>query len=839
MGGRTKTTIGICALVALLASFLAAGPAGAQAQADSSWIVVLEPGNDPAGQAEGLARGAGGRVGHVYDDLLGGFAFQGSDAAAAALLRNPLVQAVVPDGTLELIDVAGTGFFRIDADLSHPDPNAYRGAGTRSVVIDTGLDLAHTDFTDNVDLANSLNCVTPGASVQDDNSHGTHVTGIIGAELDGTELVGIASDTEILPLKAFDNTGFASTSQLLCAMDRLAEVMIADPMPTVLNMSFVDTGSDTVCNDIIEVDGNGDPREDDVLHEAICDLDELGVIMVAGAGNASEDIVNAVPAQFEEVIAVSALADIDGIPGGAGGCTFTQDFAFDCDDTFADFSNHGPAIDVIAPGWGIGSTVPGGLGVKSGTSMAAPHVAAVAAIMLGEDPTLTRGEILAVLQQTGECPDASINTDGGMCATTWAGDPDGIGEPLVNALRAAEAVAGDPGNPSPVASFTHVCVELSCTFTDTSTDNGPLAGWSWSFGDGGSSTIQHPTHDFASAGTYTVALVVTDAGGATDSASTQIVVTESSAPQPPVADAGPDLVVPDTRKKGTESVQLDGSASTDPDSPIATYTWTDSSGETVASGVQPRVTLAVGTHEITLTVVDTTGLSSADQVSVTVGSPPPPPGNTAPTADAGPDQTVFADLSTGIASVVLDGSGSSDSDGDALSYSWRDAQNNVLATSVTPTIDLPLGIHTVTLTVTDPSGASASDTVTVTVDLTLLWTSHVESLSATTTGRGKRWTATVEVYVMWAEAEDLGSPIGADPSTVTVTTSTGATLQCTTANSDPDSDAEDGRCSVTLTGIDKKQTSAVTFTVVDVWTPGFTFIPDHPHSQMSIVVNAP
>jgi hypothetical protein len=87
--------------------------------------------------------------------------------------------------------------------------------------------------------------------------------------------------------------------------------------------------------------------------------------------------------------------------------------------------------------------------------------------------------------------------------------------------------------------------------------------------------------------------------------------------------------------------------------------------------------------------------------------------NAAPTADAGPDQTV--ECQNGSADVTLDGTGSTDPDGDPLTYTWTDENGNVIATGPTPTVTLPLGTHTITLTVTDPDGFSDTDTVTINV----------------------------------------------------------------------------------------------------------------------------
>src|SRR5438445_8813108 len=95
-----------------------------------------------------------------------------------------------------------------------------------------------------------------------------------------------------------------------------------------------------------------------------------------------------------------------------------------------------------------------------------------------------------------------------------------------------------PPNQPPVAAFTSSCTYLTCSFTDASSDpDGSVAGWSWSFGDGGAATTQSPSHTYAAAGTYTVQLTVTDDKGATGTMSKSVTVTAPPPPpnQPPAA----------------------------------------------------------------------------------------------------------------------------------------------------------------------------------------------------------------------------------------------------------------------------------------------------------------
>ena len=180
-------------------------------------------------------------------------------------------------------------------------------------------------------------------------------------------------------------------------------------------------------------------------------------------------------------------------------------------------------------------------------------------------------------------------------------------------------------------------------------------------------------------------------------------------PQPPVANAGPDQSVNDSDNNGTESVTLDGSASTD-DGSIVSYVWTEG-GSQIATGATPVVSLPVGTNTLTLTVTDNDGLTDSDQVTITVNPFVPIP----PVANAGPDQTVNDTDEDGVETVTLDGSGSSDADGTITSYVWSEGGSQI-ATGVSPSITLAVGTHNITLTVTDNDGETDTDNVTITVN---------------------------------------------------------------------------------------------------------------------------
>jgi hypothetical protein len=123
--------------------------------------------------------------------------------------------------------------------------------------------------------------------------------------------------------------------------------------------------------------------------------------VVAAAANDAGSAAKRVPAAYNEVITVSALADTDGKAGGLGGHRCYSWGSYDADDTFANFSNHGSDVDLIAPGKCIWSTIPGGYQYMSGTSMAAPHVTGAAALLKADRPGLTPAEVKEALQYLG------------------------------------------------------------------------------------------------------------------------------------------------------------------------------------------------------------------------------------------------------------------------------------------------------------------------------------------------------------------------------------------------------------------------------------------------------
>ena len=318
--------------------------------------------------------------------------------------------------------------------------------------------------------------MTPGAPPEDGYGHGTHVAGTAAAPRNSIGVVGVAPEAELVAVKVFTDAGNSTESLVLCGFDHVMSLN-ADGDPAndidVMNMSF---GEQRAWGDC----------QTDALHAAVCAANAAGIIMVAGAGNSAVNAGTFVPAAFPEVISVSALTDFDTVRGGLAGCKFILElFSTECDDTLALFSNYGASVDVVAPGVFVHSTWPGGTyRTSSGTSMATPHVAGVAALMAAAAPGLTPAQAMTNLRTSGECPDGTVAGADASCAGqgTWPDDPDGIPEPMIHALRAAVA-SGNPAEPTApgapnltAASAGNASVALSWT-APVSDGGSPITGY--------------------------------------------------------------------------------------------------------------------------------------------------------------------------------------------------------------------------------------------------------------------------------------------------------------------------------------------------------------------------
>lgn len=226
-------------------------------------------------------------------------------------------------------------------------------------IIDSGVDLSHPDLF--VRILPGYDFVNNDNDPQDDNGHGTHVAAIAAAS--SNNAVGIAGvnwGANILPIKVLNASGNGTYANVAAGI-----VWATDNGAQIINLSL----------------GGGAPSF--VLSDAVDYAYNHGVILVASTGNAGAPAV-LYPAAFDAVIAVGAT---------------------DMTNAWAGFSNYGPEVDVVAPGVNIYSAYPdGGYGYRSGTSMAAPHVSGLAAILWGipgNGPTNIRTIIESTAQDLG------------------------------------------------------------------------------------------------------------------------------------------------------------------------------------------------------------------------------------------------------------------------------------------------------------------------------------------------------------------------------------------------------------------------------------------------------
>lgn len=353
-------------------------PSGSASQAllpdvvPDHYIVVFQDHVNARAVAAEHARDHSFTPAHVYEHALKGYAARMSSNAVARIRADNRVLFISDDREVWATDEVPTGVNRIEGNLS----STLSGNGSEAVseavnvgvaVIDTGSG-PHSELN----IAGGKNCST-GRSYNDGNGHGTHVAGTIAARNNGSNIVGVAPGAPLYSVRVLNNFGSGSWSSVICGIDWVT-ANAATKGIKVANMSLGGGGSD---------DGNCGKSNSDALHKAICNSVAAGVTYVVAAGNDNQNLAGFVPAAYNEVLTVTAMADFNGQPGGGADWTCRSDM----DETAADFSNFAGIADaghtIAAPGVCIKSTWKGGgYNTISGTSMASPHVAGAAALCI-------------------------------------------------------------------------------------------------------------------------------------------------------------------------------------------------------------------------------------------------------------------------------------------------------------------------------------------------------------------------------------------------------------------------------------------------------------------------
>jgi len=379
----------------------------------------------PGPSEQALVRAHGGAIKYSYN-LVPAIAASIPEPAIQGLMRNPNVTYIEPVIEVYAVETeleASWGVEHIGAGIVHDGSNL--GTGVKVAIIDSGVDYTHPDLNANFNLVYlGKDFVNNDNDPMDDNGHGTHVAGTVAAENDGVGVVGVAPEASLYAYKVLNASGSGDYGDIIAAMQQC----VADGIQ-VANLSL---GS------------SGDPGE--TVKEAFDTAAGKGIVIVAAAGNTGkwhgkgDNVIY--PARYTSCIAVAAT---------------------DSSDNRAYFSSTGPDVEISAPGVNIYSTyLAGGYATGDGTSMASPHVAGTAALVIAAGI----GNVRTQLQNTAD----------------YLGDPLLYGNGL---LDADEAATPPVGNQAPVADFSYTTSDLTVTLdaTESYDLDGTIVSYVWDFGD--------------------------------------------------------------------------------------------------------------------------------------------------------------------------------------------------------------------------------------------------------------------------------------------------------------------------------------------------------------------
>lgn len=373
--GRRRRWTALVGGIALLGTSVAfASNASASPGPEKSYVVVFKNSVDRGAKVRGM-RGRGERVKREFTHVVSGAAVQLSAAEAARYANDPEVAWIEPDApvTISTTDPASSwGLDRIDQanlPLSGTFNYGSGGAGVDVYVIDTGIKSDQADFTGR--LKPGYTSISDGNGTSDCNGHGTHVSGTAAGAT-----YGIAKQASLVPVRVLDCSGSGSTSGVVAGIDWVVRQHQAG-VPAVANMSLGGSASST-------------------LDAAVQSMINDGVTTAVAAGNSNVDACTSSPARVGAALTVGATGS---------------------DDSRASYSNYGSCVDLFAPGTYIRSdwiTSPTATNTISGTSMASPHVAGVAAVMLAANPGLSASNLSSLV---------TSNATTGVLANIGAGSP--------------------------------------------------------------------------------------------------------------------------------------------------------------------------------------------------------------------------------------------------------------------------------------------------------------------------------------------------------------------------------------------------------------------------------
>jgi len=327
------------------------------------YIIVFTPGSvghDVSAAANAATR-LGGKIHYTYTDALHGFAATLPEAALQGLRHNPNIEFIEVDQSVSLgiepaQSVSTWNLDRIDQRILPLDSfygYTSTGTGVTAYVIDTGIRPSHTEFTGRASIG--YDAVNDGHNGLDCNGHGTHVAGTVGGFT-----YGVAKDVSLVAVRVLNCAGSGTISGVIAGVDWVTGNR---QQPAVANMSL-GGGASTALDKAVETSiGNG-------------------VTYAIAAGNSKKDACRTSPARVSAAITVGATTSTD---------------------ARASYSNYGVCLDLFAPGsnvtsaWSTGDTATNTI---SGTSMATPNVAGVAALYLQNNPAASPASVAAALTGT-------------------------------------------------------------------------------------------------------------------------------------------------------------------------------------------------------------------------------------------------------------------------------------------------------------------------------------------------------------------------------------------------------------------------------------------------------